>query len=51
LNWFDVEEIRGLDVPQDPSDPTGRLEDFGYAYEEMKGQGARWCGWTGPGII
>lgn len=48
---LEVDELRGLDVPYDPSDPTGRLEDFDYAYEEMMGQGVRWCGYTGPGLI
>lgn len=51
LDWFDVNEIRGLDVPQDPEDPTGRLEDFDYRFEEWSGQGAKWIGWTGPGLL
>lgn len=32
-------------------DPTGRLEDFDYRYEEWSGQGTRWIGWTGPGLL
>jgi hypothetical protein len=51
LNWFEVDHIRGLDVPQDPGDPTGRLEDFDYRQEEWNGQGTRWIGWTGPGLL
>ncbi|KAJ5390764.1 uncharacterized protein N7496_001832 [Penicillium cataractarum] len=51
LDWFEVNEIRGLDVPQDPEDPTGRLEDFDYRFEEWSGQGAKWIGWTGPRLL
>jgi hypothetical protein len=51
LNWFDVDEIRGLDIPQDHSDPTGRLEHFNYAYEEWGGPGAKWTCYTGPGLM
>lgn len=53
LSYFDIEEIRGLDVPQDHSDPTGRLEDFNYRFEEMYAQfgDAKWIGYTGPGVL
>jgi hypothetical protein len=48
---LELDDIQGLDLPYDPSDPTGGLEDLNYAYDEMMGQGARWCGYTGPGVI
>lgn len=38
-------------MPQDPSGPTSRLDEFNYRYEDLSAAGATWCGYTGPGLL